>query len=110
LGFNFDDDGTCATEASDISAADPMLGPLADNGGNTQTRAPLAGSPLIDGADAFPSCNGTDQRGVLRPMDGGGDPTAFCDIGAVELAPEPAAVATGIAALLALALRTSRNR
>jgi CSLREA domain-containing protein len=107
LGFNLDDDGSCATQPSDLTAADPKLGPLADNGGNTKTRAPRFGSPLLDGGDAFPSCGGTDQRGILRPFDGGGDPTALCDIGAVEVAPEPASLAAGIAALLALALRRS---
>ena len=107
LGFNLDDDGSCATQASDITAADPGLGPLAYNGGSTQTRAPQFGSPLLDAGDAFPSCAGTDQRGTLRPQDGGGDPTALCDIGAVEVAPEPASVAAGIAALFALALRRS---
>ena len=44
---------------------DPMLGPLADNGGLTQTHLPQAGSPAIDnGTD-----NGApprDQRGYLR--------------------------------------------
>jgi predicted outer membrane repeat protein len=57
---------------------DPMLGPLADNGGPTQTVALLSGSPAIDAAvDA--NCPPTDQRGVPRPQG------AHCDIGAFEL-------------------------
>jgi len=62
---------------------DPRLGPLADNGGLTPTRLPLAGSPVIDaGGSAAPdACPALDQRGVTRPKGAG------CDIGAVERDP-----------------------
>ncbi|MDQ4005149.1 MAG: hypothetical protein M3135_02455, partial [Actinomycetota bacterium] len=55
---------------------DPMLGPLADNGGLTVTHALLPGSPAIDaaGADAAP----TDQRGVPRGPDIGAYEFALC--------------------------------
>ncbi|HYZ79352.1 MAG TPA: PxKF domain-containing protein [Gaiellaceae bacterium] len=56
---------------------DPMLGPLADNGGPTQTMALPSGSPAIDAA-VLANCPATDQRGVSRPQGGG------CDIGAYE--------------------------
>jgi len=56
---------------------DPKLGPLADNGGLTRTRALLAGSPPIDAAST-PACPTFDQRGVLRPQG------AACDIGSFE--------------------------
>jgi len=66
---------------------DPMLGPLANNGGSTLTHAPLPGSPVIDQGKNF---NGSkDQRGITRPQDfasianaAGGDGS---DIGAVEI-------------------------
>ena len=71
--------------------ADPLLLPLADNGGPTQTMAPGAGSPAIDGAiDATCAApvgpplfgaGGVDQRGVTRPQG------PHCDIGAYELVP-----------------------
>ena len=50
--------------------ADPMLSPLADNGGPTETHALLPGSPAIDAGDPndFPPF---DQRGYIRPADGG---------------------------------------
>ena len=69
-----------------ITGQDPNLGPLRDNGGPTQTRVPLAGSPAIDAANptTFPA---TDQRGLARPVDGNGDATARADIGAVERQP-----------------------
>ena len=57
--------------------ADPLLGPLQDNGGPTQTHALLAGSPAIDAA-LLANCPATDQRGVSRPQGAG------CDIGAYE--------------------------
>ncbi len=62
---------------------EPMLGPLTDNGGDTQTYALLAGSPLIDAGHVL-ACPATDQRGVSRPADGDGDGQAVCDIGAFE--------------------------
>ncbi len=60
---------------------DYLLGPVADNGGPTQTRIPDTNSPLID-AVSTPGSLTTDQRGFLRPA----GPAA--DIGAVEV-PEP---------------------
>jgi CSLREA domain-containing protein len=81
---------------------DPVLGPLASNGGPTQTRALLSGSPAIDAGDSA-ACPPADQRGVQRPLDGNGDGTAVCDIGAFEAqsALSPASPApTGIPAIL----------
>jgi predicted outer membrane repeat protein/parallel beta-helix repeat protein len=87
-GFNFSDDDSCGlTDPTDRQdAGDPLLGGLASNGGPTQTRLPLAGSPLID-AIPVSSCEAdgasgvtTDQRGIARPQ------VAGCDIGAVEIA------------------------
>jgi hypothetical protein len=63
---------------------DPLLGPLADNGGPTQTIALLPGSPAIDAAAAVASGGdyaavvATDQRGVPRPVG------SAADIGAYE--------------------------
>jgi hypothetical protein len=59
-------------------SADPLLGPLQDNGGPTQTLALLPGSTAIDAA-LLANCPATDQRGVSRPQGPG------CDIGAFEL-------------------------
>jgi hypothetical protein len=48
-----------------VGVADALLGPLADNGGPTQTLALLASSTALDAGD--PSLLGTpDQRGVVR--------------------------------------------
>ena len=66
-----------------ITGVDPMLGPLADNGGPTRTHALIAGSPAVDSGDD-PNCPATDQRGFSRPADGDGDSTATCDMGAFE--------------------------
>ncbi len=63
--------------------SDPLLGPLADNGGFTQTHALGAESPAIDAGDPN-SCPATDQRGFFRPVDGNGDGIAVCDMGAYE--------------------------
>jgi CSLREA domain-containing protein len=80
------------------SPIDPQLGPLADNGGPTQTHALLADSPAIDAANpAAPgsggdACPATDQRGIQRLQDGNGDGIPRCDIGAFELAEPTAAL------------------
>jgi hypothetical protein len=67
-------------------AADPMLGPLQDNGGPTLTRALLDGSPAMDaGNNSY--CPDVDQRGFPRPLDGDEDFDWACDIGAVEHTP-----------------------
>jgi CSLREA domain-containing protein len=65
--------------ASKVNTA-PLLGPLANNGGETDTLALLAGSPAID-AGTSAGCPATDQRGVARPLG------AACDIGAYEFQP-----------------------
>lgn len=62
-----------------LNVSNPGLGPLASNGGPTQTRALLAGSPAIDAGGS--ECPATDQRGVARPQG------PACDIGAFELQP-----------------------
>ena len=66
---------------------DPLLGPLADNGGPTKTMALSPASPAIDAGSAFGL--ETDQRGLPRPVDfpsllNAGDGS---DIGAFEVEP-----------------------
>jgi uncharacterized repeat protein (TIGR01451 family)/CSLREA domain-containing protein len=78
LGHNLDSDGTCGLSSpGDLSGADPLLGPLANNGGPTETHALENGSPAIDAGDNA-GCPATDQRGTARPQG------AACDIGAFE--------------------------
>lgn len=68
--------------------ADPLLGPLQDNGGFTLTQAPGPGSPAVDAGDPA-NCSGVDQRGVARPQG------PRCDIGAVEVIQGDAIFANG---------------
>ena len=85
LGHNLSSDLHCGLDQSgDQPGVDPLLGPLADNGGFVQTHALLPGSPAIDAGDDA-QCPATDARGINRPYDGDGDSTASCDIGAVEV-------------------------
>jgi hypothetical protein len=84
LGHNVEDADSCGlAEPGDLTEADPMLFPLADNGGPTLTHALLEGSPAIDAADPD-ACPDRDQRGGPRPFDGDGVNGAACDIGAYE--------------------------
>jgi large repetitive protein len=82
-GYNLDTGVSCAfAKPTDLTAADPRLGPLAANGGPTLTRVPADGSPAIDrGGTRATGCPATDQRGVSRPQG------PACDIGAVEVRP-----------------------
>jgi CSLREA domain-containing protein len=70
LGGNVDSANTCQLrELSDQPGTDPLLGPLASNGGPTQTHALQAGSPAQEKAVCTEPdpCPPVDQRGVERP-------------------------------------------
>jgi hypothetical protein len=56
----------------------PLLAPLANNGGFTQTHALSAGSPAVDAGGVNSVCATNDQRGVTRPQG------SACDMGAYE--------------------------
>ncbi len=92
----------------DLEDTDPLLNPLAYNGGSTFTHLPLPGSPAIDAGAESPVCPDVDQRGVARPVDGDGDTNVDCDIGAVEV-PEPGALAGGVLALALVAWLARRR-
>ena len=86
---NLIEDGTGGI--ADTITGDPLLGPLAFNGGPTQTHALLPGSPAID---VGISTTLTDQRGGPRVVDlsevANGANSNGADIGAFELqATEP---------------------
>ena len=59
-----------------MNNTDPILGPLADNGGPTLTMALLPGSPAIDAGDTS-LAPATDQRGFPRPAGLAADIGAF---------------------------------
>jgi hypothetical protein len=75
-----------------VLLADILDPTLAFHGGFTQTHALVPGSPAIDagGTDCTDATGDpllTDQRGRPRVVDGNGDGTAACDIGAFEFFP-----------------------
>ncbi len=80
LGHNLITDASCPGDGpGDLPETEPLLGPLADNGGPTPTHEPLPGSLAIDAGPA--TCVARDQRGVPRPRG------PACDVGAVEVWP-----------------------
>jgi hypothetical protein len=84
LGHNLITDGSCgAGGTGDQEGSNPLLAPLADNGGPTLTHLIGASSPALDAVPiGTPGlCSGLDQRSVARPQGAG------CDIGAVERMP-----------------------
>jgi uncharacterized repeat protein (TIGR01451 family) len=91
LGFNLirttSNCNIVGNTGTNITSQDPLLGPLAYNGGATQTQALQLGSPAIDAGDPG-GCTGdggamltTDQRGAPRS-------DVRCDMGAYEVVPE----------------------
>ena len=75
-GHNLESGTACAlTGSGDKQKTNPLLGPLANNGGSTQTMSLQSGSPAIDAGSCVQA---TDQRGTARPQGAG------CDIGAFE--------------------------
>jgi predicted outer membrane repeat protein len=103
FGFNVVTEGSCKlAAATDLIGAPSLLGPLIGNGGPSETRMPLAGSPVLDRVPASLCLKAplpkpvegeqhlaglvdlrallrTDERGVPRPQG------PACDAGAVEV-------------------------
>jgi hypothetical protein len=85
------------TNVANITGQDPLLGPLANNGGPTQTHALLLGSPAID-TGSNPTAQPFDQRGAGFARTSG----AATDIGAFETQgapPPPPVTVVGIPTL-----------
>ncbi len=88
-GYNIMSETSDCTVTGSVAFTNPNLGPLANNGGPTQTHALLHGSPAIDAGnpggctDNLGATLTTDQRGVHRPAFGG--IALRCDMGAYEL-------------------------
>jgi parallel beta-helix repeat protein/predicted outer membrane repeat protein len=89
-------DGSCAIPGA--ISRDPNVGPLADNGGPTQTHALLTGSPALDAGNdticAASPINNKDQRGEIRPSG------SHCDLGAFEMQKGPPFAFSGFLAPL----------
>jgi fibronectin-binding autotransporter adhesin len=75
---NVSDDGSCPfSQPTDQVNTNPMLGPLQNNGGTTETHALLVGSPAVNADICYVSVN-QDQRKESRPFG------TNCDSGAFE--------------------------
>ena len=90
--YNLESANTCGLDAAapsnDLIGVDPLLAPLAANGGPTRTRGLYDGSParsrvpVIGDVDYCLPSGGFDQRGVARVVLGEIPP--LCDVGAFE--------------------------
>ena len=89
LGFNLADEDADGyfSQASDKVGVDPRLGPLTNNGGQTESHALMGGSPALDAGER--SGYQKDQRNLPRAFDAPGVATAAggdgSDIGALEM-------------------------
>ncbi len=73
------DIGDHTTEGVNFIGGDPVLGPLENNGGRTDSFEPLFGSPVIDAGGVIAEPLTVDQRGAARPSNG------VPDIGSIEV-------------------------
>jgi len=87
-GYNLSSDNSCSFDGpGDLNDVDPVLGPLGNNGGPTQTMALLPGSLAIDSGnpsgckDSEGHLLKSDQRGKPRPNK---EDSGRCDRGAYE--------------------------
>jgi hypothetical protein len=109
-GHNLIGDGTGGSGFADTDLVgttdfpiDPLLEPLGDYGGPTQTMRPLPDSPVINAGDNTDAPD-TDQRGFTRIVGG------FIDIGAVELQPDEFGGPSGSSAAPLLLTRLPAER
>ncbi|HMP40103.1 MAG TPA: choice-of-anchor Q domain-containing protein [Roseiflexaceae bacterium] len=91
--------------AGDVTGADPRLAPFADYGGGLLSYALLADSPALAAGNPGPAggglaCAALDTRRVARPIDGNGDGSAVCDIGAFEAIATDAAILFGVSPIV----------
>lgn len=77
IGRNIVSDTTCGLQSPSRTITDPLLAPLADNSGNTNTRLPVRTGPAVDAAAGCSTA--ADQRGQQRPIG------PACDLGAAEV-------------------------
>ncbi len=94
-GFNIESTNQCGLGAGgDHPNTNPQLGPLANNGGPTQTMAIKTSSPAFDTGRSFGLLS--DERGATRPLDFLTFPNSLApgadgsDIGAFEIQPSNA--------------------
>ncbi|MEM8640010.1 MAG: DUF4347 domain-containing protein [Cyanobacteria bacterium P01_G01_bin.54] len=88
-----DSSGATISGSNNILGQDPLLQPLANNGGSTQTHALPTGSPALDSGNNTLVTTTTDQRGEVRIFNG------TVDIGAYEFVlVESSAVTVSVAA------------
>ena len=84
-GFNLENKDECGFDAASDQPNTPSgIGPLANNGGQTDTHRLNANSAAVDEGNAP---GGVDQRRMMRPRDGDGNGSSIDDIGAFELQP-----------------------
>lgn len=92
--FGHDINNLITLPPESIIFEDPLLDPLADNGGPNQTMALQAGSPAIDTGNNA-ACPAADQRGIARPQGSGCDIGAYERVAALSVSPSLVAVDEG---------------
>jgi len=90
VGYNLERADTCGlTDVTDLTATDPLLGPLGFGqdpvtGPHVLVHIPAYNSPAVDSIPVAQCAVPVDQENRARPQEGNGTPPADCDRGAVE--------------------------
>jgi hypothetical protein len=97
LGDNISSDGSANFESgSSYNFTDPLLGPLANNGGPTLTMALLPDSPAIAYANSDDGAPPDDQRGYARPVGIGVIDLGAYQYGATQISVSPPTLSLSI--------------
>ena len=84
VGFNLFDDTSCASLSASALPNSPLGSVFVDERAGMLSVLRFSGSAVVDSISNSAICEPLDARNQVRPIDGDGDGTAWCDVGAFE--------------------------
>lgn len=84
IGFNLFSDSSCASLATSALPSSPLGSVFVDERAGQIGVLRFSGEAVIDSISDSAKCEPLDARNQVRPIDGNGDGTAECDVGAFE--------------------------
>ena len=84
VGFNLFSDSSCASIATSALPSSPLGSVFVDERAGQIGVLRFSGAAVIDSISDSSKCEPLDARNQVRPIDGNGDGSAECDVGAFE--------------------------